>query len=161
MWAPQLDGEGLSQGDLVDSLIFANVDPLTPVAKQANRGKPGYIEAPWQEDKDGFGLIVARAKRSVGLVLSHSCDIDKGSSKSRISVAPVHPMSRLNEDEQQKVIGQARVALFPLMGTARGDLYADFRLATALDARLFQDDARIQSMDEEGRQMLQSRLIYF
>jgi hypothetical protein len=160
MWAPQLDAEGLSQGDLVEDLYFANLHPITAVSKQNHHGKPGYIEAQWKEDREGIGLLVVRARRSLGLVLSHSCDIDKGSSKSRVMVAPVVLLSRYNDEEQQKIIGQTRVALFPLVGTVRGDMVADLRLAMAFDPRLFRDGARVQSMTDSGRKMLQSRLIF-
>ncbi len=141
MWAAELDPDGLSQGDVVEDLYFANVYPLAPAITHSVNGKSGWLASPWREDENGVCSVVARARKGLGLVLSHSCDIDKKNKKSRVFAALVDRLSRLNEEEQRKVLGQERIALFPLVGTSRGNLYADLRLAMALDPRLFVTDA--------------------
>jgi hypothetical protein len=159
IWAPQLDPDGLSQGDLVDDLVFANVHPLTPARKTSVHGQSGWVAQHWNPDSDGVCHVVARAKKSMGLVLSHSCDIDKKQKKSRIFVAPVVPLATLAQAEQAKVMEQARIAAFPLAASLRGDLYADLRLAMAIDPRMVDDKNRLASMTETGREMLQARMV--
>jgi hypothetical protein len=158
-WAEQLDPEGLSQGDVIDGVVFANVHPLSPAQKTSIRGQSGWLAAPWTPDGDGFCSVVARARKAMGLVLTHSCDIDKRHRKARIFVAPVQELSRLPANEQQIVLAQERIALFPLVGSVRGDLYADLRSASAIDPRMIDEKARVQSMTDSGRKMLQARLV--
>lgn len=161
MWAETLDAEGLSQGDLVEDLPFANVYPIAPVIKTSIHGKPGWLQTQaLTEDGDGMCNVVTRVRRGTGLVLSYSCDIDKRNKKSRIFTAPVDLLSKLPLAEQQRVIEQSRVNLFPLVGTGHGDFYADLRLAMALDQRLFDNHRRLASMTDEGRLMLQARLAF-
>ncbi len=159
-WSDQIDPDGLSQGDIVDELVFANVYPLTPVERKSVHGHSGWVVLPnWPTKADHTCHVAAIARKGLGLILSHSCDIDKKNKKSRIFTAPLAPLSDLTGDQQIAVLEQLRVSLFPLLGTRRGDLYADLRLAVALDQRLFEERNRIASMTEEGRKRLQVQLV--
>jgi hypothetical protein len=160
VWAEQLDPAGLSQGDLVDGLIFTNVHPVTAVERSSLKGASGWLNQPkLKTDGDGKCNVVCAARLGAGLILSHSCDIDKGQKKSRILAAPVLPITNLPDAEQASILSQRRIAHFPLAGTPRGDLYADLRLATAFDPRVLDEKNRFASMTDEGREMLHARLV--
>ncbi len=155
-----LNPDGLSQGDIVDGLVFGTFHPITWVKPESVHGKSGWltIDAPWF-DENSQVRVVAKVLPSMGLVLSHSCDIDKKNRKSRVLTAPVQPLSSLSVEEQLKVLERRRLSKFPLVGTPQGDLVADLRLAMALDQKLFDQDKRIASLSQDGVSSLQNVLI--
>jgi len=133
LWADQLDPLGLSQGDLVEDIVFANVAELMVVHRSTiSKSKPAWLpQEQWKGDAQGMCHVIAKARKAPGLVLSHSCEIDKPHRKIRVFMAPVVSIDSITDESlRASIMEQKREAFFPLAGVpGRGDFYADLRWA--------------------------------
>lgn len=162
-WAPELH-PALSQGDVLGVLPMATlVAPAVALTKSEERGSRAWKEAPtWTPDADGLSYCLARGRRVAVMVLSHSCELDKGESKKRVLVAPIFSMAELPEAQRTQVAAQMRASRLALPAIPSfGDGFADLRVMTSIDRRLIDAAAKLASITEAGRQRLCTQLIGF
>lgn len=163
----------LSQGDVVKDVVVATslLFPK-PYVKQktlptrrdgSDTGERHVWEGfdTWSPtSKAGEGVVLAKARRTLVVVTSHSCEIDKDETKARVHVAPVLAITTIQEAHRENIMAGAKVSLMPLPGVPGvGDCYADLRLEAPIDRRFLAD--RGTSMTEEGRRRLQRHLVAF
>lgn len=163
-WSPNLKS-ALSQGDVLSPiLIGSSSTPPTYLSKQNSKG--GLLWGPtieWRPEGDQTGYFLARGRVIHGIVISHDCEIDKKTKRSRILVAPISQISKVqDETSRQAILEQRRYALMPLPEIPNlGDYYADFRLLTVVDRTNADQSIRLASMSEDGVLRLQAQLIAF
>ena len=99
-WRPDLNDKGLSQGDVIRDLPFAiSVDPPTRLKKSAGKGGVESWNPTARSSKGGSKQhYLFEGKEAPGLVVSHSCDLDKPVDRSRVLVAPVRPITALESE---------------------------------------------------------------
>src|SRR5689334_5637886 len=104
-WATNLEVH-LSQGDVIDDVLFAVAKaPAAPLAKASVQGKSGFVVGAWTPDSNGRCDVVATGRRGSALVLTHSCELDKGHNK-RVIVCPISTIASLPEDQRPMVLAQ-------------------------------------------------------
>jgi len=166
-WASKLNPKGLSQGDILRILLSGSPKGPAPGVflrpQQARGGREGYIHDDWATDGNGVGLYLSSGKRVPCLVISNSCDLDKPrDNKLRVLVAPMAPLSSLDEKNRENVRQQGSKRLFPLLGIPEmADHYTDLRSISVIGGDLFGDGDRVASMNEAGLRNLNAFLVYF
>ena len=162
-WRPELNDAGLSQGDVIQDLPFAiSTNPPTRLKKTTGKGG---VET-WVPTSQSSGAsqqhFLFEGKEALGLVVSHSCDLDKRAARLRVLVAPIRPITALEPEVQEKVMEQTRIPLMPLPELPGvGDSYVDLRSIIAVPRKLIPDAARVASMSDEGLERLQAQLVLF
>lgn len=119
----------LSQGDIVDGIPWGPVhSPFTlcrAIDETAAAGKAKYGAPELMKNPDAFAkgrveTVHLRAKRGPGVVVWHSCELDKFEVKGQApekwfaAVAPVLPTTALKAEERAALREFDRMALFPL-----------------------------------------------
>lgn len=161
-WREAPNPKGLSQGDVVGVLPFA-VSPAPPIGLRKETARGGRavwaeVEPPKAQATD----LLFKGQLVPGLVVSHSCDLDKNERKARVLVVPTRELAALETVNRQQVLEQRRRALMPLPAIpSLGDRYADLRLMTAVDRGLLPDETRVASMTDHGVRRLQAQLASF
>lgn len=161
-WATELEPQ-LSQGDLIAELVFSlAVFPLAPLEKESVRGKPAWVAGDWKPDQAGRAEVLAAGRRTSGIILTHSCELDKPKARGRVQVAPVLPLSSLPLEQQLKVVAQQVWSKLPLPASpGLGDAYADLHLSMPFDRRQIDANAKVGSLTKAARQRLKLQLIAF
>src|SRR5882672_8276293 len=100
--------EKLSQGDIVAALpTFLPSIPVQPLRHATMKGgASGWMEndAP-VKDRDGREHFLGVGRVIPGLVLSHSCELDKEDrGKRRVTVAPIAPLSSVGDSAVREAI---------------------------------------------------------
>jgi hypothetical protein len=161
-WLPALDPK-LSQGDLIQGIPFCvPCIPLVPLQETTLRG-PRIV---WESRAR---MVLTRQREHalathsgrIGLVISHSCDLDKNK-PSPVLMAPVSPLSSLADDMQAKVLAQGSRALLAFPGGGeRGVLYADLRAISPIPRDAIKLENRLFSMTDQAIDRLHAQLVAF
>lgn len=155
----------LSQGDILEEMLFtAPVFPPTSVARGTGKGGK-EIWTPDSQFKDAKGgkvSTLAEGRVASGLVLSHSCELDKVDKKNgRVTVVPILPISMMG-DKQEEILNQEIRALLPLPDIPGvGTCVADLRLPVALSRSYIDTRRRICSMTDDARLRLHAQMAGF
>lgn len=167
-WRRELNPEGLSQGDILsDVLVGSAHDPRAYLGRDVTtKGtKKVWPEAPTFDTfkTDQTGYYIARGRQGYGIVLSHSCDLDKGRDKSGVLVALVSPMSQIqNPTQRNSILAQRHFAFLPLPDIpGLGTCYADLRRINYVARKSIQNESRLASMSADGATRLHAQLIGF
>jgi len=162
-WAETLQND-LTQGDIVSAFPIALLPkPLKYLKKMSTlgQGKTGWLEVsdPFLDENDQT-YYLAKGRVIQGIIVSHSCDIDKNAR--RILVAPIAKIESLQENHREAVVNQTNIRLMALPNVpGLGDAYADLRSITAVPAELIHELKRNASMTDQALLLLQTRLIEF
>lgn len=96
----------LSQGDILEGVPFSTlVAPLTPLTK-SSKGKSEIIWVPPDPETDApaaDGHALSLMKHGRGVVISHSCTIDKPNRNTRGHVAPLAPLHNFDKATQETI----------------------------------------------------------
>lgn len=161
-WAGQLQDK-LSQGDIVADLpIFQAMKPVKYLKKTTYKNNiSGWVESVEAiVDGERKAHFLAIGKLAPGIVISHSCELDKG--KGRVIVAPIAPISSVPEEQQHKILGQEHFALMPLPNIPEiGTSYADLRSISFLHRDIVDSSRRIASMSEMATERLIAQIVAF
>ncbi|MBI4190299.1 MAG: hypothetical protein HY525_07140 [Betaproteobacteria bacterium] len=165
-WGEQVESD-LSQGDIVANLpIFLLVSPLKYLRHTNLRGNtPGWMDSDSPVvDRDGRTRLHAIGKSLPGLVLSHSCELDKRDRrKRRVIVAPIVPIGTVSDVAlRDSILAQAQYASMPLPDIpGLGTYYADLRSIVTLDRDIVDKGKRLASMTELAQKRLWAQLVAF
>jgi hypothetical protein len=122
----------LSQGDIIAGIPWGSVDaPLTVCRGDEHTGKARFGPPEKTRNPDAFAkgrieTVHLRAKRGAGVVVWHSCELDKFASKRQspdkwfAGVAPVISATMLNEADRAIVRGFDKFSMFPLPAAPDG-----------------------------------------
>lgn len=164
-WASEL-AEELSQGDLLeDAWIGASVSPRKALKKATGKGgKIFWDESVWTEDANQLGHFLARGRRVHALVLSQSCEIDKAGGSLPVLVAPVFPLSIIQDaslrDRYRKGERYAFMPLDELPGVV-SESYVDLRTITYVPRAIIDAYERKGSATDAGALRLSTQLVAF
>ncbi|HEY3131614.1 MAG TPA: hypothetical protein VGL91_19325 [Acidobacteriota bacterium] len=149
------------QGDIFADVPFAYVRSLDFVQpSDAARTKFTATPLPATGNK---AHVVAPCSRSMGMLVTHECIIDKGG-RAPWSFARIVRISVEGAEGQQAIRTGTNYQAFHLPKTAGildEESYVDFRLITAVDPALARDLIRIASLSTEGRASLKQQLILY
>src|SRR5262245_40860223 len=154
----------LSQGDVICNLASAVIMfPMQTVGRSTEHGVPVWAQSKGEPDSDGMLNMIARGRLLPSLVLSHSCDLDKGKTKMRVIVTQMMPASNLPPKDYEIVFSNRNRAKIPLPNVPGlgGDYYADLRLMQPVDGRFIEDARRVASITEPAIRRLHKQLILF
>ncbi len=161
-WAEQLQDK-LSQGDVIADLpVFQATQPVKHLKKTTHKNNvAGWAESDVPVfDGEKKGYFLATGKLVPAIVISHSCELDKG--KGRVIVAPIAPISSVSEDQQHKILGQKHFALMPLPEIPEiGTSYADLRSISALHRDIVDSARRVASMSDVATERLIAQIVAF
>jgi len=164
-WRPELNPQGLSQGDVIRLLISGTaVVPVRPLrSRQLQKGKAGWEELPaWAPGNNDVGHYLATGKMTACLVVSHSCDLEKPKDTARVLIAPMRPLAPFKDEDREIILRQENRNLFPFPEIPRLEGHcADLRLFSYVGPQLVDAGERITSMTEEATKILQARLVHF
>jgi hypothetical protein len=164
-WRPLAAESRLSQGDvLADSTFALPLHPRTSLVKHVfSGGAPGWKESPsWQTDASGFGHCLGRGRVAHALVVTHSCQLDKGERTGRVLLAPISPIASVKEQDRDRIMAGERISFVPLPGIPElGDYYADLRPIMAFDPRAVEKLQRVATMSAQGVVELRDRIATF
>lgn len=155
---------GLSQGDIIAGVAFAIVvNPLTPLVKDSDGKRAVWAPSTeWKPDNNGRGHALSAGKMGAGVVVSHSCELDKEKARGRVLLAPVPSLTNLPEEHRPVVLAQQKRSAMPLPGVPNlGDCYADLHNIMSFDRRVLDSCTRLASMTEAARRRLMLQLIEF
>ena len=163
-WRSELVPE-LSQGDIVKvTPISALVWPLVPLKHETIRGG----RSAWVEQRQGSPAegerchTLSNSVTAFGVILSHSCDLDKPRRSSSVLIAPVSATAALAPTLAQRIMAREVRASVPLVGTPEvGDSYADLRRITFLSRDCVNSLKRLASMTDEAQRLLHAHLLGF
>jgi len=161
-WAERLQKE-LSQGDIVVDLpVFQATQPVKHLKKATYKNNvPGWVESD-ESALDGArnGHFLATGKLCSAIVISHSCELDKG--KGRVAVAPIAPISSVSAPQREAILNQTHFALIPLPEIPEiGTCYADLRSISVLHRDLVDSRRRIASMSDAATERLIAQIVAF
>lgn len=165
-WADRVH-EKLSQGDVVVELpFFLSPSPAQYLRHTTMRGgASGWMEsAKPVQDREGRVRFLGIGRIVAGLVLSHSCELDKEDrGKRRVLVAPIVPIETVAESAQRDaILAQQLTASLPLPDVPTlGTCYADLRSLTTLEREIVDSGKRVASMVPEAERRLQAQLVAF
>lgn len=155
----------ISQGDIISGVPIGTVlEPVTYLQHAALKGgSNGWVDSlTWKPDPSGSGFFRLRGKVSYGLVVSYDCEIDKPNKGTRITVAPVIPITTLQPDQQQRVMTNPPLRFMPLPQVPGiGDCYSDLRLITYYPGIPTAALPRVASMTDEAVLRLQAQIVGF
>lgn len=165
-WLDALNPEGLSQGDIVTQILSGSADhPLKYLMKEPlDKGSKKL----WPETStiqlyktDGRGLYIARGRMIEAIVVSHSCELDKGNN-TQVLLAPIAKIERVQVEHQKNILQQKRHAFMPLPDVPElGTCYADLRYLHFADRKNVPDKSRHASMTDEGVLRLRAQIVAF
>jgi len=116
-WRTELNPRGLSQGDIIRSLISGSAAvPIRPLrSRPLPKGKAGWEELPdWMPGNNDVGNYLAVGKVLPCLVVSHSCDLEKPKETARVLLAPMRSIAPFKPEDQEAILLQLNANLFPL-----------------------------------------------
>lgn len=123
-------------------------------------GADGWATSPDPVLRENLFRMLAAGKVQPAIVVSHSCEIDKG--KPRVLVAQIALLNTLEPAQQEKVLAQRAYSHMPLPALPQlGDCYADFRTIGAVHADTVRSAARIATMTPDALVNFQARLVGF
>ncbi len=162
-WADDIQPD-LSQGDVVINLPVFESNYPPKYLKRHNTLKGGgstWVESESRhDDKDGRSNFLATGRHVGVIVVSHSCELDKG--KKRVIVAPFYSIDTISEEQRNGILAQKFFALMPLPDVPDvGTCYADFRSITALHRRTVDEAKRVASMTETAHERLGAQIVAF
>ena len=169
-WDTTLRSE-LTQGDLLQSILVGTAArPKTPLRKGFTKdgGASSWLESDkWVEaGGNGLGYFLGHGVHTDVLVLSESCEIDKANGTTPILVAPVIPMTTIQDAAMREYVAAGRrYAFMPLdaLSGLLGESYADLR-RTCHIRREFANDAHLAkklSMTDRGIERLKAQIVGF
>ena len=165
-WLSNLN-QKLSQGDVVSGILLGSAaQPIKYLDKQAieKAGKKSWLEASKLQPlkSTGKGFYISSGLLTHAIIISHSCELDKGSSN-QVLIAPIAPLARIKDPgARERVQSQQRRALLPLPDiTGLGDYYTDLRALSYVEKKNISDENRIASMSEDGLHRLHAQLVAF
>ena len=165
-WADRVHDK-LSQGDVVAELPFFLSPSPVQYLRHANMkgGAPGWMESDKPiAQRDGRVRFLGIGKIVAGLVLSHSCELDKDDrGKRRVLVAPIVSIETIAEPAlRESIVAQQLTASLPLPDVPTlGTCYADLRSLTTLEREIVDGGKRVASMVPEAERRLQAQLVAF
>jgi hypothetical protein len=164
-WLPDLQ-PALSQGDVLLDCVAgaAVVHPRQAVkrASLAGAADAWVVDPAETPDQNDILTLLAKGRISAALVVSHSCELDKGERKARVHVAEVRPMASLQPDARERIMSQSRISLMPLPDLPTlGDCYADLRTIGGIDRRAALAAPKVASMTDAAVARLQAQLVAF
>lgn len=161
-WAENLESN-LSQGDIVSAFPIGTLTHPVKYLKKGTfpKGQTGWLELNDPHlDGNSRTHYLAQGKILHGLVVSHSCDIDKN--KSCVLIAPLGKLDNLPEAHRQTVLSQTNIALLGMPNIPDfGDGYADLRNITVVPTDVIKSLNRSASMSKNALDLLQARLVTF
>jgi hypothetical protein len=107
--------------------------------------------------------LVTHAGRSMGMLVTHECTVDKGQ-ETPLAFARVFPLSSQRRTQFQDRIRAGEIVSSFYLPAATGlieESYADFRFITSIDPRHLRDLTRVASLDNEGRAAFKEQFIRF
>lgn len=165
-WDIQLKSE-LSQGDLLSLVLVGTAaNPRKALIRgQTKRGGGETWDAStWKPDGNGIGHFLARGQEINVIVLSQDCEIDKDDGRAPVLVAPVFPISVIQDQEAlNAVVSRKRYPFLPLpeiQGVIKPS-YADLRCISYIDRKLIAAAERKKSMSANGVEELVKQIIAF
>ena len=165
-WADQLKAE-LSQGDLLSSaLVGTAANPKISLSRGLTRkgGTGSWEESAWKSDAKGIGYYLARGRDIHVVVLSDDCEIDKDDGKVPVLVAPVVPISAVQDSAALDAVRSHRRYPFlplPKLDGSIEESYVDLRCITYIDRKLIAKAVRQASMTQRGVDELVKQIIAF
>ena len=165
-WADTL-ADDLSQGDLLhDAWIGTAVTPRVGLRRGATAkgGKQTWDEGEWLPKVDGIGYFLGRGRAAFAILLSHDCEIDKPGGQQPVLVAPVYPLTVIQELAIQEIVRQGQRFAFlpvPAIPGVLPESYADFRSICYLPRAGVDQSERKQSVSADGKTEIAARLIAF
>jgi hypothetical protein len=100
-----------------------------------------------------------RTQRSIGLLLSHGCTIDKGGR--RVTFALVEKAEKIEAQHQESLRAQEMASYVFLPNVPGiGDCVADMRVLVTLPSEFLEND-RLGKMTPEAKLLLEAKLIHF
>lgn len=165
-------GAALSQGDIIRLAPYGLIDAPLTICQPHNsdaRGKSNYYpidQVPSKPRKLQF--LHAAFKMGMGFVVWPDCQIDKLKNQQRperewlAAIAPVIPLSTLDDNLHAKVKNFDRAQWFPLPAKSPeipDDSYIDLRHIWSLRYALLSD--RIITLSEEAKQALSLHKFWF
>ena len=162
-WATNIEVD-ISQGDIVSLFSFAVLNEPVKYLKKMNtlsNGLTGWTEQsnPAPDKKNAIHYL-AKGKDLPGIIVSHSCDIDKNSKY--ILVAPIGHIDFLKPEVIRTIEDQSNIRLFGIPNNPNfGDGYADLRCITAIKSTVVKGLTRSASMTGQAQNLLQARLVEF
>jgi hypothetical protein len=153
----------ISQGDILEILPHISLGyPLLALHKEQETetvfratGEP-YTNF---NDRDGQ-TVIANGRRSMAILISHDCEIDKPQVKKWL-VCPVVPMERL-KPKNHDLLRRNRIfsmLFLPKLEKILGDSFVDFNHFTTLDSEFVKSAKRIISLSDLGRRALYVQFI--
>lgn len=162
-WSREIESE-LTQGDVVSTLSIAVLNEPIRYLKKTNTHANGQVN--WSElntpspDKQGITHYLAKGNDLMGIIVSHSCDMDK--TAKRILIAPIAPLENIQLAHRDTIINQTNIRLFGMENLPGvGDVYADLRNITSVPVSVVKSLTRVASMSPKAQLLLQARLYYF
>lgn len=156
--------EELSQGDLFEGVPSIYVDDLRYLVKT---GENLFALQQGAQPRRADRTYPANASevRSLGVVVTHDCEIDKDVRKAlvysvlvRTLRAPDVPEEHLEGFRENR---RHRAFYLPANEYLDGENYIDFRRMTPIRADLLLTLPKLASMNEDGKRMLQEHLFRF
>lgn len=165
-WNTQLKPE-LSQGDLLSLVLVGTAaSPRTFLTRGQTKkqGEESWNASTWKDDGNGQSHFLGKGRNVNVIVLSQDCEIDKNSGKAPVLVAPIFPISAIqNPEALNAVINRKRYPFLPLaeINGIIEQSYADLRCITYIDRKLIAEAERKKSMSPEGVHDLVKQIIAF
>ena len=166
-WGDGLKPE-LSQGDLLSLILVGTaVVPHTALARGPTKkgGGENWIPSPWKPSEgNGIGYFLARGRNADVIVLSEDCEIDKDGGTAPVLVAPVFPLSLIQDQSRRDdVLNGKRYPFLPLpaIDGVIEHSYADLRCINYVDRKAITQSDRKTSMTENGVHNLRLQIIAF
>lgn len=172
-YAAPIDGD-FRQGDIFrDTVSLWAVEADLPVLREFD-GKGGRRVISLHDEatppKDGFKWtskerVAAEAKRELGIVLTHDCEIENEDDEKYRQVAIVRPLAGIGAVADRRAIidGRHLGRLF-LPKHPDGyfpDSYVDLRVITTLRRGGLDPERRLAGLSDYGREVLQGKIIAY
>lgn len=168
-WAQHVKSE-LSQGDIVAPLLIGSPHNPTTYLTRGTTGKNGVPQ--WaslqkfqvdQGDSMGLGFFLGKGLNNHVLIVSHDCEIDKPKNTTRVLVAPVLSINRIQPEHRERIINQEKFNVIALPDLPDlGTCYADFRLISPVSREAIDvTGMRIASMTDDAVVLLKVQLTSF
>lgn len=166
-WANSIEHE-LTQGDLLrDVWVGSSATPK----RSLKSGNMASNRIPtWEEcgstlitDHSGMGHFLARGRSAYAIVISHSCEIDKGGSKVPVLVAQVNPISQIDSQACENIRQGLRQAFLflPEIEGIFPESYADLRTICYLPRAIINSCERVRSVTQDGLNLLACQVVSF
>ena len=164
-WADTIQ-KSLSQGDIVIDLpLFSVPNPIPFLTKQSvKHGQTAWFESPAQPKSAAKINALAGGAVVGAIILSHSCELDKGRSNPRVLLAPIKQLDLLGVEQEMKdkIVMQQLHAMLPLPDVPDlGTCVADLRALTNVPRSTVDAGTRSASMTDASLRRMAAQLVAF